>query len=72
MNQLADDLFRPDPGRTLNNRQPDLGRVVRRVVHRVACNDTSRLIVVITARVQVAREPRKIATRDLNSNAVSG
>ncbi|MDP7077602.1 MAG: hypothetical protein QGI64_04965, partial [Desulfobacterales bacterium] len=41
------------------------------MMHRVACNITFRLIVVITARIHVAREPREIAARDLNSDSVS-
>ena len=30
-----------------------------------------RLVVVVTTRVQIAREPREVAARDFNSEAVS-
>lgn len=39
-----------------------------RVVHRVVCHNAFRLIVVLTARVQFAREPREIAARPLSQS----
>ena len=64
------DSTRPTAERTLDNWQSDLGRVCRRVVLRVVCHNAFRLIVVLTARVQIAREPREIAARDLDSYCI--
>jgi len=56
--------------RLSDNRQPDLGWIFRRVVHTVVGHDAFRLVVVVTARVQIAREPGEVAAGDLDPDAV--
>src|SRR5829696_8609579 len=58
--------------RLADHRDLDRRRILPRMVHGVTRDDTLRLVVISSTRIQVAIEAREVAARDFDANAMSG